>query len=170
MASPLQRPDVMMTKTRAAFLVIFLAALVGLAGCRSLMNIENPHYAIRDIRPRVSVAIPLSQSSIDFNFLVDVDNPNSVGLTLDRMDFDLMMNDRHLLSGVTDRSVRIPANGIGEVEIRGRVGYENIRNIFTEVVDLIQGQRAQYQLRGTAYYNTPLGQMRFPLTIYQSGR
>jgi LEA14-like dessication related protein len=139
-----------------------------LSGCSQVaqaLNIENPRYSIRDIRPRVDIALPLTASTIDFDFILGVDNPNSVGLRLDRLDFDLLVNDQHLLNSTSTQNVQIPSRGLGEVHLRSRVGYENIRSIFREVADVINGNRAQYALRGTAYYNTPVGALQFPVTV-----
>ena len=144
------------------------AVTLMLSGCSTVaqaLNIENPRYSIRDIRPRVDFALPLNASSIDFDFILGVDNPNSVGLRLDRLDFDLLVNDQHLLNSTSTQNVQIPSRGFGEVHLRSRVGYDSIRSIFREVADVINGNRAQYALRGTAYYNTPVGAMRFPVTV-----
>ena len=144
------------------------AATLALSACSSVaqaLNIENPRYSIRDIRPRVDIALPLSASSIDFDFILGVDNPNSVGLRLDRVDFDLLVNDQHLLNSTSTQNVQIPSRGFGEVHLRSRVGYDNIRSIFRQVTDVINGNRAQYALRGTAYYDTPVGALRFPVTV-----
>jgi hypothetical protein len=141
------------------------------AGCSSVagLQITNPNYVIRDIRPHVSIALPLSASSIDFDFNIDVENPNRVGLRLDRIDFDLLANDSHVVSGTSTQGIRIPANGRGTVSLRTRVSYQELRGLFQDVADMVQGNRARYQLRGTAYYDTPLGQMQFPLTVYRTG-
>lgn len=150
---------------------LLLAALLGLTGCSTLasaLNIENPRYSFRDIRPRVNVALPLSASSIDFDFTIAVDNPNDVGLRLDRFDFSLFVNDTRLLDSVTNQQIRIPANGIGDIDLRARVDYNNLRSIWSEIVNVVQGNRARYEVRGTAYYDTPVGQMRFPVTVYTS--
>ena len=45
------------------------------------------------------------------------------------------------------------------------MNYDDIRTIYREVADVVQGNRARYQIRGNAYYNTPIGQMRFPVTV-----
>lgn len=140
-----------------------------LSGCAAVgqaLNIQNPTYSFRDVRPHVNIALPLSASSIDFDMTVGVMNPNSVGLRLDRFDFSLFVNDSRLLDSVTDERISIPANGTGDVRLRARVGYENIRSIWQEIVGLIQGDRARYEIRGNAYYNTPVGQLRFPVTVY----
>jgi len=141
-----------------------------LSGCSTVgkaLNIVNPSYSIRDIRPHVAIALPLSASSIDLDFDVGVDNPNSVGLNLQRLDFDVLVNDNPLLTQVsTPQAIHIPARGLGNVHLKTRIGYQNIRNIWSQVTDLIAGNRATYQIRGNAYYNTPLGEMRFPVTVY----
>jgi LEA14-like dessication related protein len=149
--------------------IVLSAATLSLSGCSSVaqaLNIVNPRYSIRDLRPHVNIALPLSASSIDFDFTLGVDNPNRVALRLDRVDFDMFVNENPILTSVSrDPRIDIPARGLGNVHLTTRVGYENIRSIFREVTDVIQGNRAQYALRGNAYYNTPVGQLKFPVTV-----
>lgn len=157
---------------KAIAVSILTVALVALTGCntvRQVLNIDNPTYRLRDFRPRVSVALPLSASTIDFDFTLEIENPNPVGLNLDRVDFDMFVNGTNVAKGLTSNSVRIPANGVGDVRIRTRVNYDNLKTLFREIADVIQGDRANYELRGRAFYDTPLGRMDFPLTIYRSG-
>jgi len=144
---------------------------VVLSGCSTIarnLNIVNPSYSFRDVRPRVSVALPLSASSIDFDLTVGVNNPNRVGLRMDRLDFSLFVNDSRLLDTVSNQQIRIPANGYGDVSLRARVDYNSLRSIWGEIVNVINGNRARYELRGTAYYDTPVGQLQFPVTVYSN--
>jgi hypothetical protein len=146
-------------------------AVLLLPGCAAVgraLNIENPRYSIRDIHPRVDIALPLSASSIDIDFDLEVDNPNSVGLSLDQLDFNLFINDTRVLDSVSREQFRIPAKGIGAVQLRTRIGYQNVRTLWSEIVDIVRGQRARYELRGTAYYGTPVGKLRFPVTVYST--
>jgi LEA14-like dessication related protein len=138
------------------------------AAVQSALNIENPRYTIRDIRPRVDIAIPLSASSIDIAFNLEVDNPNSVGLRLDQLDLDLFINDNRVFDSVSSQDLRIPANGVGLVDLRTRIGYQNVRTLWTQLVDVVRGQRARYELRGNAYYETPVGRLKFPVTVYST--
>lgn len=141
-----------------------------LTGCSSLgLNIENPRYSIRDIRPRVDIALPLSASSIDLDFAIEVDNPNPVGLRLDQIDFNLFINDSRVLDSTSRQDIRIPANGRGDVYLRTRIGYQNVRSLWNEIVDVVRGNRARYELRGNAYYDTPVGRLKFPVTVYSTG-
>src|SRR5688572_976391 len=143
---------------KATAISVLTVALVALTGCntvRQVLNIDNPTYRLRDFRPRVSVALPLSASTIDFDFTLEIDNPNPVGLNLDRVDFDMFVNGTNVARGLTSNSVRIPANGVGDVRIRTRVNYDNLKTLFREIADVIQGDRANYELRGRAFYDTP---------------
>lgn len=157
-----------------AGLTVALAIItLSLSGCSTVaqaLNIVNPTYSFRNIQPRVNIALPLSASTIDFNMTVGVNNQNRVGLNLSRMDFGLLVNGNRLLDSYTTDRIAIPANGEGDVHLRASVGYNNIQNIFRQVADLIQGNRANYQIEGTAYYDTPVGQMRFPVTVYSTTR
>jgi len=150
-------------------LALVSATFTGCSSALRALHIENPRYSIRDIRPHVAIALPLSQSSIDFDFNLGVDNPNSVGIRLDAVDFDLLVNGNRLLNSVSSQQgIQIPARGYGEARLRSRVTYNDARAIFREVADIIQGNRAQYEVRGTAYYDTPVGQLRFPVTVYSN--
>ena len=156
-----------------AGLCIALSALtLTLSGCStvaSALDIQNPRYSLRDFRARPAIALPLSASSIDFDFTLGVTNPNRVGLRLDKIDFSLFVNENRILDTVSDQRLNIPATGVGDVRLSARVGYQNIRSLWSEVASLIQGNRARYEVRGNAYYNPPVGQLKFPVTVYSSG-
>lgn len=151
-----------------AGVAVFLVS--GCGTVADVLNIQNPRYSIRDVRPRVDIAIPLSASSIDIDFNVEVDNPNSVGLRLDRIDFDLFINDSRVMDSVSSQNVRIPANGRSDVRLSTRINYDSIRNLWNEIVDVVRGERARYEIRGTAHYDTPIGTMKFPVTVFSSSR
>lgn len=155
----------------AGLSIVAGVALFLMSGCAAIqqaLNIENPRYSIRDIRPRVDIAIPLSASSIDIDFAIEVDNPNDVGLRLDQIDFNLFINDTAVLDTISQQNIRIPANGISDVQLRTRIDYQNVRTLWDQLVNVMRGQRARYEIRGNAYYETPLGRMKFPVTVYST--
>jgi LEA14-like dessication related protein len=152
--------------------VILSLLTLSLSGCSSVakaLNIENPRYSFRDIRPNVSLALPLSASTIDLDFTLAVDNPNSVGLRLDRVDFDLLINDNPVLNSVSrDPRIQMPARGIGDVRLTTRLDYQSLRSLASSVFADVQGNRAKYALRGSAYYDTPVGTLKFPVTVFST--
>jgi len=165
----------MKTTLKLGSLLAFVSIVSGIAlllsGCsavQSALQIENPRYNIRNIHPRIDIALPLSASSIDIDFNIEVDNPNRVGLRLDQIDFNLFINNSRVLDSISQQNINIPANGRGDVQLRTRIGYENIRSLWREVVDVVRGERARYEIRGNAYYNTPVGRLKSPVTVYSS--
>ena len=146
--------------------LIYATVLVLLSGCNTLSNLHilNPTYSLRGVQPRVNFGIP---PTMDFDFTVGVDNPNPVELRLDHFDFDLLVNNNRVLNNVrSDQGVHIPARGIGDVHLTGHVTYDNLRTIFNEVANIVQGSRASYAIQGNAYYDTPVGRLQFPVTVY----
>ena len=55
---------------------------------------------------------------------------------------------------------------VGDVHLTGHVSYNDIRSIFNELANIVQGNRATYAIQGNAYYDTPAGRLRFPVTVY----
>ena len=160
------------TLTHAAFPAALCVALavvtMSLSGCSTVgraLNIANPSYSIRNVQPHVNVALPLQASTIDFDITLGVDNPNSIGLNLARLDFGVLVNGNRLIDSVSSDRISIPARASNDVFLRARVGYNQIPNLFQQIVSVVQGQRANYQVQGTAYFDTPLGQMRFPVSV-----
>ncbi|HEX6642858.1 MAG TPA: LEA type 2 family protein [Thermoanaerobaculia bacterium] len=170
-------PDMKRNVLTLGSLLAFLSITAGLAavllsGCaavQSALDIQNPRYSIRNIHPRLDIAIPLSASSVDIDFALEVDNPNRVGLRLDQIDFNLFINDSRVLDSISQQNINIPANGRGDVQLRTRIGYQNVRSLWTEIVDIVSGrQRAKYELRGNAYYNTPVGRLKLPVSVFST--
>jgi LEA14-like dessication related protein len=146
-------------------LCIALAVLtLSISGCAALQNLHivNPSYSLRSVDPHINLAVP---PSMDFDLTVGVDNPNTVGLRLDQFDFNLFVNGNAIANGTTYDRIQIPARGLGDVRVRTHMSYDNAKAIFRQVVDLIQGNRARYEIRGNAAYDTPVGRLTFPVSV-----
>ena len=148
----------------AAACLALAALTLWLSGCAALqdLNIINPSYSLVDVTPHLNLGIP---PSMDFDLTVGVDNPNPVALRLDHFDFDLFVNSKQVANGTSFDRVAIPARGIGNVRLATHVTYQNIKTIFQEIVEVIQGNRARYEIRGNAAYDTPVGRLTFPVTV-----
>jgi len=153
-------------KRKLLFASLATSLCIALAGCNTLrnMNIINPSYSLRSVSPRVNLGIP---PSVDLDFTINVNNPNPVGLRLDYFDFDLLVDNNPILRNIHSvQGLRIPAQGDSDVHLATHVNYDSIRTIYNEIVNVIQGNRATYGIQGNAYYDTPVGQLRFPVTVY----
>jgi LEA14-like dessication related protein len=143
-------------------LALVTLSMYGCSALQQTLNIVNPSYSLRNVDPHLNLALP---PSMDFDLTVGVDNPNAVGLRLDQFDFNLLVNGNNIANGTSFDRIQIPARGIGDVRLRTHVSYDNARTIFHEVADLIQGNRARYEIRGNAAYNTPVGRLTFPVSV-----
>lgn len=149
--------------------IVLSAVTLALSGCRSLVgaNLVKPSYTLRSVVPHVAIALPLTASAIDFDITISVDNPNPIGLRLEWLEFDLAINDTPVLTSVrADQGVNIPAHGVGDVHLRTRVAYANLKELFRQIAGIVEGNRAHYTINGNAYYKTPFGLRRYPLTLY----
>ena len=147
---------------------LILATLLALSGCRTFTGkLVNPSYTLRGIVPHVAIALPLTASAIDLDITIGVDNPNPIGLRLEWLDFDLAINDTPVLTSVrAEQGVNIPAHGYGDVHLRTRIVYGNLKELFRQIAGIVEGNRARYTIHGNAYYHTPFGTKRYPLTLY----
>jgi len=149
----------------AGVCITLAGCLIATSGCSTLANLHviNPTYSLRSVEPRLNFAIP---PSMDLDFTVNVNNPNPVGLTLNALDFDVLVNNNAILRNIhSTQGFQIPARGDNDVHLATHVTYDSIRSIYTEVVNVIQGNRATYGIQGNATYDTPVGQLRFPVTV-----
>jgi LEA14-like dessication related protein len=143
--------------------VALAVATLTLSGCSSLANVVNPTYSLRSVNPRLVLGLP---PALDLDFTIGVDNPNPVSLRLDRLDFDVLIDDTPVLNNVrSDQGIHIPARGLGDIRLNAHVNFANLQTIAQQIISVVQGNRARYQIRGNAYYDTPLGQLRFPVTV-----
>lgn len=139
---------------------------ISLSGCALYpRHLINPTYIVRDVRPHVSIALPISESTIDFDWILTVENSNTVGLHLASVDFDLLVDDDPILSSISEQKIDIPPNGSADVRLISRVGYRNLRSLFRKVADRIQGEHAHYTIRGHAHYDTIFGRLTFPINV-----
>jgi len=86
-------------------------------------------------------------------------------LNLARLDFGVLVNGSRLIDSFSSDRVNIPARGSNDIHLRARVGYQQIPNLFQQIVNVVQGQSANYEVQGNAYFDTPVGQMRFPVAV-----
>jgi|SRR5436190_21418904 len=146
--------------------VVLSICLIATSGCSTLANLHviNPTYSLRSVDPHINFSIP---PSLDLDFTVNVNNPNPVGLTLNALDFDLLVNNNAIVRNVhSTQGFQIPAQGANDVHLSTHVTYDSIRSIYNEVLSVIQGNKATYGIQGNASYETPIGRMTFPVSVY----
>jgi LEA14-like dessication related protein len=151
---------------------IIAIAIVTLSGCagmvdgiRSMQAMQNCQYELTSVTPEVTLTYPLSKSTVNLTFDVNVKNPNPSSINMTKLGFDLLIDDTKVYSGVTDYNVSIPANSTGTIKIHSKFAYNDLQKTFLTIARAVADSKATYQINGTAYYNTILGEVNFPMTL-----
>ena len=106
--------------------------------------------------------ITLSYMRIAIN--IDVTNPNRIDVVLDRMRFDLYVNDQNVANGTSNFKVRIPSGSSARISPVVTLDYAQVG---AAIISTIKNLGAKYKIVGTVYFDTPLGTMSFPVTIVE---
>lgn len=137
------------------------AILFGL-GCASLTNLAK-HGGVRKptFQLTESRITGLSFKGIDLTFDVQVENPNSLGISLAGFQYDFLVNQKQLLSGKSSERLKIPGGGRETVHIP-------VSLLFSQVYQLYGGLKnrdsVDYQLNTRFLVDLPVvGQITIPL-------
>ena len=118
-------PPFNLVKAISAFLF-----LIGIAGCSTLTALITP--------PKINidsvqvVGVGLKGIALDVN--LQVENPNSTALSIDRFKYDLAIGDSSLFSGLYDKKVELKPNQISNVSIPVILNYQDSKSAIENYV------------------------------------
>lgn len=95
---------------------------------------------------------------------IDVTNPNAIDVVLDRMRFDLYVNDQHVANGTSNLKLRIPSGESARISPVITLDYAQVG---AAIITTIKNLGARYKIVGTVYFDTPWGTASFPVTIVE---
>jgi len=131
-------------------------------GCASLTDlakrggIQKPAFQLTDSR-----ITKLSFKGVDLVFDVQIENPNSLGISLSGFQYDFLINQRQLVNGRSDEELKIPARGKETVRIPVSLLFSQIYQLYSS---LRNRDSVDYQMNTCFLVNLPvLGQMTIPL-------
>lgn len=132
-----------LSRRKSIYVFLTLAVLIGV-GCASLIEavVSQPKVSfssigIRDAKPDGATAV----------IILNVENPNGVSLTVDRLRYTLEMGGRQIASTESKDVATIAAHATTKVEIPVPFRYDQV---FASVLDLISKGSASYKVTGNA--------------------
>jgi hypothetical protein len=146
------------------FLIGMLALLLvaPLTGC-SLWQA----YAQREVisRARISlraVELPsLDLKGASVRVSLNIENPTQTTLVIDRVDYMLFLNEQRALTAFTDTRLTVPAQQARPLVLNANVAFADLG---TQARLFWQNRNLKnVRLEGTAYFETPLGVVEYPL-------
>jgi LEA14-like dessication related protein len=147
---------------RAGLILMFAAAM---AGCPKNDNplknvISPPTVTVSD----VSIS-NISREQVRFLVKLDVANPNPVGLTLAKVEYNFELAGRPLAAGTTEAPLAIKASGSTPAEVPVALAYNELKTIYDQNKD---ADYLEYKLTGMFHVATPIGNL--PVPYRQTGK
>lgn len=144
----------------ALALVVLTLATSGCSGLLGAAGVEEPEVTVESTR---FSGVTLRQADLDVRFRID--NPNSFGLQLAGLDYELDVAGRTLFTGDRRESLRLEPEGVGFVDLPITVTYSEIydaaRDLWRRRGD---GSETDYTLRAGLRFDVPvLGLVRVPV-------
>jgi len=100
---------------------------------------------------------------------IRVDNPNKYAVVIDRMSFDLLINNKTVLKDVENSERRsIDAGSSLRFSISVKVTYEELNNASDGLFDLVRKGEATYKLDSTVFIDSEFGSYSYKTTISES--
>jgi LEA14-like dessication related protein len=126
-------------------------ASLALGGCSMFMHsMERPSAKVRDIK--VSTA---GFTGVSGEIKLDVSNPNSFGVPLSGIDWELKINGARAATGNVHMSRTIPAHGVAPVETSLAIRTSDA----LALASTLAGGARDYEVDAQLHFSTPVGQL-----------
>lgn len=134
--------------------LLLLPNALPLSGCSSLQSIVRPPQVALQ---QVNVKDP-SLTEATLVFALQVTNPNSFGVSVNGIEYDLKLNGRNFTSGEIEDGFKLAKNEASTVNIPIRLNY---LDVFSSLKELSRSGKAPYELTGsvkTGVVNVPFSE------------
>lgn len=121
------------------------------------LNMKEPNASVKNVK-----ITNLSLQKADLLFDIAVENPNAVGIELEGIDYDLLINGASFLKGQKEDKLQLAANGSSTIQIPLSLSYSEVHKAIKSFVDL---DTIPYQLNLKIGVTLPvLGAIKVPVT------
>lgn len=121
--------------------------------------LKNCEFRLADVNIK-----ELALTYLRLELVIDVYNPNAIEVVVDRMKFDLYVNDERIASGTSNFKQKIASGESGKLKPVVQVNYTEVS---TALLSAIKKLSAKYKVVGTVYFDTIVGTASFPVTIVE---
>ena len=140
------------------YVVIILMVLVlSCSAVQERLAIKECKFALTSVTP---YAFTFNNFKLDFD--IKVDNPNKIDAVLDKLQYTLYADESSLISGTTGKGLKVPANSSNNFITTITLKYSTLGEVLTSAIRL---GNASYKVKATAYINTLIGEISYPIEI-----
>tara|TARA_Y100000031_G_C8082577_1_gene320387 strand:- start:17 stop:553 length:537 start_codon:yes stop_codon:yes gene_type:complete len=101
-------------------------------------------------------------NKLGLTILFDGNNPNKIGISLSRIEFDLFIDDEFATKFYNEKKITIPKNGDFAFEEKADI---QITTVGKAVFNAIVKKKSVYRIEGTYFVDTKIGTFSFKATL-----
>lgn len=145
----MSRTHVTFALAKVAVSVSALAAVLVVAGCTGLRNLETPEVVVTSIR-----SLDATMLAQRFEVGLRIYNPNNRDLQIDGVDFELEVNGQRLVRGTGATDLVLPRLGEADTTVRAST---SVLDIARQLMAAGQSERVSYTLSGRIHLGSVWG-------------
>lgn len=145
------------------FLVIIIFPfLQGCAMIKSRLAVQNCKFQIANVG-KIDYDPFKAPDKLGITINIDCYNPDkAIEAVLDKLTFNLFVNNTQTVAGNVENKLKIPPEKTIQFPVNVQLSLSDVEKTVFEV---IKSGNANYELRGNAYFSTPIGESSIPVTI-----
>ena len=136
---------------------MIIMLLLSCSAVQERLAIKECKFYLIAVKP---YAFTFNNFKLDFN--INVDNPNKIDAVLDKLQYRLYADESELISGTTGKGLKIPAKGSNSFITTVTLQYSKLGEVLTSAIRL---GKAEYKVKATAYIETLIGEISYPVEI-----
>ena len=142
------------------FVLPLLAASALFSGCALLTELLTEVFQKPTLRFKNVALHNASLAGIALDTVWQLDNPNTVGLSLATLDYALFVDGKQVVAGTPQKGVQIPASGSTDLTFPAEIKF---LDIVPALETLLTKDTATWRVEGSIGVDTPIGIVSFPL-------
>ncbi len=141
--------------------VLVLSAVLLVSGCKALTDFlagafQKPGFNFKNLGLN-----DISLAGLTLDTIWQLDNPNSVGLSLASVKYALSVEEKQVVAGAPPNGLQIPAAGSTDMHFPAAIKFQDLAAV---VQTFLTKDSGKYKAEGELGIQTPIGVIAFPLS------
>ena len=123
--------------------------------CSTLLDLVKTSFQLPKVNINSFAYNGVNAQKISFKLLMNVNNPNAIGIKTSGLDYNLNLNNADIIAGNLSNGLDISANGSSNLEIPIEFDFQKMLQIAPSI--LSNPNNLNYKVFGALNFNTPVG-------------
>lgn len=138
-------------------LLLIIVFLLSCTAVQERLAIKECKFSLVSVKP-----YDFTFNNLKLDFDINCNNPNKIDAVLDKLKYTLYANDNRLISGTTGKGIKISAKGSNNFVTTVTLEYSKLGEALISAIRL---GKAEYRVEATAYIQTIIGEISYPVEI-----